>query len=125
MHHDVHRTPCTARRARGHPRRQVEHPVTEGITGANLPSLQLIVAMGINLTKLPPSMEINKFLVDVNNPSKDNPFERHRDAQLTDIAAAATETLDAFDLKRSDVGAEAKRAASLIRAAKKTLFPSR
>ena len=43
----------------------------------------------------------------------------------TDIAAAATETLDAFDSKRSDVGAEAKRAASLIRAAKKTLFPSR
>ena len=50
--------------------------MTEGITGANLPSLQLIVAMGIDLKKLPPSMEINKFLVDVNNPSKDNPFDR-------------------------------------------------
>ena len=55
---------------------QVEHPVTEGITGANLPSLQLIVAMGIDLTKLPPSMSVNKFLIDVNNPSQDNPFDR-------------------------------------------------
>ncbi|KAG5181165.1 acetyl-CoA carboxylase [Tribonema minus] len=35
------------------PRLQVEHPVTEGLTNANLPSLQLQVAMGIPLYRIP------------------------------------------------------------------------
>lgn len=35
------------------PRLQVEHPVTEGITGANVPSIQLQVAMGIPLYNIP------------------------------------------------------------------------
>ena len=32
---------------------QVEHPVTEGITGVNLPSCQLLVGMGVPLWRIP------------------------------------------------------------------------
>ena len=35
------------------PRLQVEHPVTEQITGVNLPAVQLQLAMGIPLNKIP------------------------------------------------------------------------
>ncbi|KAG2488653.1 hypothetical protein HYH03_012820 [Edaphochlamys debaryana] len=34
------------------PRLQVEHPVTEGITGVNLPATQLMIGMGIPLTRI-------------------------------------------------------------------------
>ncbi|KAG2445384.1 hypothetical protein HXX76_000006 [Chlamydomonas incerta] len=35
------------------PRLQVEHPVTEGITGVNLPACQLLVGCGVPLTRIP------------------------------------------------------------------------
>jgi len=35
------------------PRLQVEHPVTEGITGVNVPALQLQIGMGIPLQRVP------------------------------------------------------------------------
>ncbi|KAG2485379.1 hypothetical protein HYH03_015868 [Edaphochlamys debaryana] len=35
------------------PRLQVEHPVTEGITGVNLPACQLLVGMGVPLYRIP------------------------------------------------------------------------
>mmetsp|Transcript_13466 Transcript_13466/g.36268 ORF Transcript_13466/g.36268 Transcript_13466/m.36268 type:complete len:2059 (-) Transcript_13466:87-6263(-) len=35
------------------PRLQVEHPVTEGITGVNVPALQLQIGMGVPLSRVP------------------------------------------------------------------------
>ena len=35
------------------PRLQVEHPVTEGLTGINLPALILQTAMGVPLKRIP------------------------------------------------------------------------
>ena len=59
------------------PRLQVEHPVTEGITGTNLPALQLIVAMDISLRALPPDHSVAKFLVDPDAPDAYvDPFSR-------------------------------------------------
>ena len=40
------------------PRLQVEHPVTEGITGVNMPATQLQVSMGIPLNRVP---DVRKF----------------------------------------------------------------
>ena len=53
------------------PRLQVEHPVTEGITGQNIPALQLMVAMGIDMTKIDGTLEapitpVSPFIIDVN-----------------------------------------------------------
>ena len=43
---------------------QVEHPVTEGITGCNVPAMQLMVAMGCDITKLTPDTGITPYIVD-------------------------------------------------------------
>jgi len=50
------------------PRLQVEHPVTEGITGVNVPALQLQVGMGIPLERVP---DIRRFYgIDPTGDSK-------------------------------------------------------
>ena len=60
------------------PRLQVEHPVTEGITGTNVPSLQLIVAMGCDVTRLPAESSLERFIVDPDLPLDPslNPFDK-------------------------------------------------
>ena len=55
--------------------------MTEGITGCNLPALQLMVAMGIDLSKVPDDApmtpRLGRFLVDPAAPSHDtDPFSR-------------------------------------------------
>jgi acetyl-CoA carboxylase/biotin carboxylase 1 len=52
------------------PRLQVEHPVTEGLTGCNVPSIQLQVAMGIPLYCIP---EVRKFWGK--DPAAKNPID--------------------------------------------------
>lgn len=71
------------------PRLQVEHPVTEGLTNVNLPSVQLQVAMGIQLDKIP---EIREFYGRADND--DSPIDfMEEDYQYPDkhvIAARIT-----------------------------------
>lgn len=43
--------------------------MTEGITGCNVPSLQLMVAMGCDLTKMTPDVGIDKYIVDFDDAS--------------------------------------------------------
>mmetsp|Transcript_32468 Transcript_32468/g.74377 ORF Transcript_32468/g.74377 Transcript_32468/m.74377 type:complete len:2019 (-) Transcript_32468:454-6510(-) len=59
------------------PRLQVEHPVTEGITGCNVPALQLMVAMGCDLNKLTADTMIHKYIVDFNSDASTvDPFAK-------------------------------------------------
>jgi acetyl-CoA carboxylase / biotin carboxylase 1 len=72
------------------PRLQVEHPVTEGITGVNLPATQLQCAMGIPLSNIP---EIRRHYGKTNVYGKDkiNFLEdEHRPIDSHVIAARIT-----------------------------------
>jgi acetyl-CoA carboxylase/biotin carboxylase 1 len=72
------------------PRLQVEHPVTEGITYANLPATQLQVAMGIPLSNMP---DIRR-LYGREDPYGTDPIdflqERYRELKEHVIAARIT-----------------------------------
>jgi len=72
------------------PRLQVEHPVTEGITGINVPATQLQVAMGIPLTSIP---DVQRFYKrDPSKPTADIDFmtEDYKDIDNHVIAARIT-----------------------------------
>jgi len=70
------------------PRLQVEHPVTEWITGVDLPSLQLHIGMGIPLRNVP---SIRKFF-KLNDPAStpDNNFPVPRPIKANNFAPIET-----------------------------------
>ena len=57
------------------PRLQVEHPVTESITGVNIPSIQLMIAMGIPLHAMP---DIRRFYGEDPNGTAPIDFDNRR-----------------------------------------------
>ena len=86
------------------PRLQVEHPVTEGITGVNLPACQVMVGMGIPLHRIP---DIRVLYHE--DPQGDSPidFEAHErrspDGYVVAVRLTSENANDGFKPTSGDV----------------------
>lgn len=74
------------------PRLQVEHPVTEMITGVNLPACQVQVAMGIPLQMIP---DVRKFYQ--NEPLEKSPIDLDNDPQIPPLGHVIATRITAED----------------------------
>ncbi|GIM14327.1 hypothetical protein Vretimale_17212, partial [Volvox reticuliferus] len=79
------------------PRLQVEHPVTEGITGVNLPACQLLIGMGVSLTRIPYIRALYG-----KDPKSSEPFDpettpqRPPDGHVVAVRVTAEDAADGF-----------------------------
>ena len=56
---------------------QVEHPVTEWISGVNIPACQLLIGMGVPLYRIP---DIRRLYGK--DPTEEDPIDFEKDSQL-------------------------------------------
>ncbi|GFR43976.1 hypothetical protein Agub_g5120, partial [Astrephomene gubernaculifera] len=79
------------------PRLQVEHPVTEGITGVNLPACQLLIGMGVPLTRIPQIRSLYG-----KDPKSSEPFDpettpqREPEGHVVAVRVTAEDAADGF-----------------------------
>lgn len=65
------------------PPAQVEHPVSEWISGVNIPSCQVMIGMGVPLHRIPDVRRM--FGLD---PTADTPIDFEHDQQIAPLGAA-------------------------------------